>query len=498
MKNIFRLFAGVALIASLTACSKDFLETTPTDSYSQDVVFATADNIEAALNGLHKSLVAPYFSRQNIGGLPSMQIAMDAMGEDLVFPVKGNGWWTNTGEVTWSAPRNPDAYLPYYFFNLPYKWISNANMIIDNLENAQAPQARLDMLKGQALAYRAYCYHWLVQIFADKYNSSTASTALAVPLVISTEELVKAPATVADVYTQIEKDAEEAIKLLEGNEYTSYSSLTDITAATAMGIRARIALTKEDWTNAKLYADKVIKSGAVSLMSQAQYQEGFNDASNPEWMWGFEMIADQTLYFYGYMAFMSWNFNSTNIRACPKCINKNLYEQIPETDVRKGLFDPTGKAWKLPTSSYVGKPYMNRKFAVKDYTSSVSDQNYMRLAEMYLIAAEAAAKSSDNASAQQYLYDLNKTRDTGYTKSTKTGADLLEEIYLYRRIELWGEGHRFLDLKRLGLDLDRTNSNHDAAVSVVMTLPASDPKWKFCYPTEEIEANPLIPSNIND
>lgn len=498
MKNIFRLFAGVALIAALSACSEDFLETTPTDSYAQDVVFSNADNIEAALNGLHKSLVAQYFSRQNIGGLPSMQIAMDAMGEDLVFPVKGNGWWTNTGEVTWTGPRNPNAYLPYYFFVLPYQWISNANMILDNLQYAKAPQARLDMLKGQALAYRAYMYHWLVQIFADRYDKATAATAVAVPLVISTEELKKAPSTVAEVYAQIIADVEEAIKLLEGNEYTNYSSITDITAATAMGIRARVALTMGDWANAKLYADKAIKSGAAKLMNEEQYKDGFCDCSNPEWMWGFEMVEDQTLYFYGYMAYMSWNFNSSNIRACPKCINNVLYDKIPATDVRKGLFDPTGKAWKLPTSSYVGFPYMNKKFAVKDYTSSVSDQNYMRLGEMYLIAAEGAAKSNDAAAAQQYLYDLNKTRDAGYTKSTKTGQDLLEEIYLYRRIELWGEGHRFLDLKRLGLGLDRTGTNHDPAVSVQMTVPANDPKWKFCYPVEEVNANDLIPKNIND
>ena len=140
---------------------------------------------------------------------------------------------------------------------------------------------------------------------------------------------------------------------------------------------------------------------------------------------------------------------------------------------------------------------MNRKFAVKDYTSSVADANYMRLGEMYLIAAEAAAMSNNDAAAQQYLYDLNKTRDGGYTKSTKTGADLLEEIYTYRRIELWGEGHRFLDLKRLNRALDRTGANHVPAVSSVMEVPAGDERWKFAIPQDEIDANDLIDPNIN-
>jgi hypothetical protein len=141
---------------------------------------------------------------------------------------------------------------------------------------------------------------------------------------------------------------------------------------------------------------------------------------------------------------------------------------------------------------------MNRKFQVLDPSSSVADHTYMRLGEMYLIAAEACAKLNDNSAAQTHLYTLNKARDNAYVKSTKTGKDLLDEIYFYRRIELWGEGHRFLDLKRLGLALDRRNTNHDPAVSTAMYVEASDPRWKFSIPQEEIDSNDLIPKNIND
>ena len=197
------------------------------------------------------------------------------------------------------------------------------------------------------------------------------------------------------------------------------------------------------------------------------------------------------------MAYMSWNFNSSNIRSAPKCINSKLYAMIPDSDIRKTLWDPTGKAWTMPTKSFTRYPYMNRKFAVEDYTSSVADANFMRLGEMYLIAAEAAANLGDNAAAQQYLYTVNKARDDEYQKSTKTGTSLLEEIYIYRRIELWGEGHRFLDLKRLNRDLDRTGANHVAAVSSVLQIPASDERWKFAIPQDEIDANDLIDKNIN-
>ncbi|MBR4351531.1 MAG: RagB/SusD family nutrient uptake outer membrane protein [Bacteroidales bacterium] len=499
MKKFFNIIACLTLVIGLAACNSEFLETSPTDEYSEDFVLSNIDNLEAALNGIHKSMVAQYLSRQNIGGYPSFQIAMDCLGEDLVFPAAGNGWWTNTGEVKWTATRNPDAYLTYYPWYLCYKWIGNANMILAYVDECAGPEGQKNMLKGQALTYRANSYFWLAQLYGDRYEKGGANSGLCVPIVTDPNDPKQPLSTLADVYAQIISDLETAIPLLsdKSNAYLSYTSKTDITGATAAGIRARVALVMQDWANAQKYADMAIGSGSAKLMNQEQYCDGFNDASNPEWMWGFEMITDQTLYFYGFMAYMSWNFNSSNIRSAPKCINSKLYDQIPETDIRKTLFDPTGKAWTMPTKSFKTFPYMNRKFAVEDYTSSVADANFMRLGEMYLIAAEGAAKGGNEAAAQQYLYDLNKTRDDGYVKSTKTGADLLEEIYTYRRIELWGEGHRFLDLKRLNMALDRTGANHVAAVSSVLEIPANDERWKFAIPQDEIDANDLIDPNIN-
>jgi hypothetical protein len=72
----------------------------------------------------------------------------------------------------------------------------------------------------------------------------------------------------------------------------------------------------------------------------------------------------------------------------------------------------------------------------------------MRAAEMYLIEAEARARQGNNTAAQEALFTLAKNRDASYTKSTSTGATLINEIMFNRRIEFWGEGFRFTDLKR--------------------------------------------------
>jgi len=119
----------------------------------------------------------------------------------------------------------------------------------------------------------------------------------------------------------------------------------------------------------------------------------------------------------------------------------------------------------------------------------------MRAAEMYLIEAESLARKG-SSNAAQVLYDLEITRDPAYVLSTNTGQALIDEILVQRRIELWGEGFRWLDLKRLNLPLDRTGSNHTSSITGgVMSVPVGDNRWVWAIPQDEINANPLIDQN---
>lgn len=119
---------------------------------------------------------------------------------------------------------------------------------------------------------------------------------------------------------------------------------------------------------------------------------------------------------------------------------------------------------------------------------------YMRVAEMYLIEAEAKAALGDNAGAAQVLYELIKTRDSAYTKSTKTGDDLMEEIKIHRRIELWGEGFALLDMKRWGVGLVRVydGSTHPKDAASYFDLPAGSPLFTLQIPEDEINSNDAI------
>ena len=113
----------------------------------------------------------------------------------------------------------------------------------------------------------------------------------------------------------------------------------------------------------------------------------------------------------------------------------------------------------------------------------------MRLAELYLIKAEALARSGDETGARTTLRDFVITRDVAYVMSARTGEELIDEIMTHRRVELWGEGFRFIDLKRLGIALNRKGSNYTKSVALVMEIPADDVRWQWLIPESEIKTS---------
>ena len=115
---------------------------------------------------------------------------------------------------------------------------------------------------------------------------------------------------------------------------------------------------------------------------------------------------------------------------------------------------------------------------------------------MYLTEAEAKCHlGGSDAEIQNLLIALNKNsgRDPGYT-CDKTGADLLEEVKLYRRIELWGEGFDWFDYKRWNQPIVRhahpQGSFHQTFA--VTVEPSDENKWTWVYPAKECDYNALL------
>ncbi len=491
MKNKIVILLALTFGMISTSCENVYLDTTPTASIDAGSAYSTTKNAAAAINGIYRSFIVRYLSSQGHSGHPAMMIILDHLGEDMVLGTTAASW--HVGETRWTAHRSDVNVLSQFPYEMYYRIIGNANIGIANIDKAVGPAADRNTLKGEALALRAFGYFNLVQLYGKRYNAAAKpNTQLGVPLVLEPSTEGKARNTVEEVYTQINKDLAEAAALLSSSRVNK----SHINLNVVKGLQARVALVQQDWANAAKFAAEA--RAGYQPMNATQYQDGFADITNPEWMWGFDHLEDQTEYFGAYHSYISCNYNSTVIRTYPKVINNLLYKQIPATDVRSKMWveSPTATNSIVPPGG-VRPKFLNQKFRLPGVpsTSAQGDVPYMRAAEMYLIEAEAKARLNDAAGASKVLFDLIKTRDANYVQSTSTGNALLEEILLHRRIELWGEGHRFLDLKRMNAPLNRNGTNAIASVALLFDVAPGDVRWEFLIPRREINANPAVVQN---
>ncbi len=494
MKLFNKNLVWVALIAAVftgTSCSKDYLQLDPPTVLTPENIFSSTKNALAAINGMHRLNYVQWYGSQAYGGISGNMIDIELLGEDFVMTNQANGWFVS--EYRWLSHRSETSTMVRFHYGYFYVFIGNANMIIANIDKASGPDAEKNFIKGQALAYRAWAYHQLVQTFGKRYVAGGDNTGLAVSLVLEPRSGSLPRNTVEEVYTQINKDIDEAIALLA--PITTRPDKSHINVNVAKGIKARVALTQQAWGVAAQNAAEA--RAGFALMNNTQYLQGFSDQANPEFIWAYKHIDAHPTYFYSFYAYLG-NFSSTNTRGNPKAIYSVLYDQITATDIRKQLWDPTGTNAAFPrVTDGTRRPYMTRKFLLANPGNSNGDLNMMRASEMYLIEAEALARVGNReADARAALFTLARQRDASYVLSTNTGAALIEEILTQRRIELWGEGFRFYDLKRLNLPLNRNNGNHDNTLAQKMDEPAGTANWQFMIPRVEIDyTNGVVTQN---
>ncbi|HEY1024104.1 MAG TPA: RagB/SusD family nutrient uptake outer membrane protein [Sphingobacteriaceae bacterium] len=500
MKKVL-IYSGALALLVATGCKKEYLNTAPTNQVDNTSVFTTTQNADAALNGVYRYMfertTATSSNVQNKPGVTGILLGLDFMGEDI--NISAANWYTATGEGAWINIGDNHALTQYYYRTF-YRMIGNLNYIIENIDGASGSAADKARIKAEALTVRAYAYSYLVQIYGKRYDANAKpNNQLGVPLMLSTTDNQKPRATVEEVYAAINADLDAAIAL----DATGRASKSHANVWVAKGLKARVALTMQDYPNAIKFAKEVIDGNQFPLMDEAAYLSGFNNAPNlSEFMWATMPTTDQGDTFGSFFAQIAYNANTSFMRANPKRINSALYDQISSTDVRKKLWEPTPTAanFPLPSASFARQPLMSRKFSVKAIGDpSLGDVPLMRSAEMHLILAEAYARSSQSGLAQDALFALVSKRDPAAVKSANTGDALINEIMVNRRVELWGEGFRWLDLKRLNQPLDRTAvPNYSAAtVNNVMVVPAGHDRWQMFIPRSEMEANPSLAGQQN-
>lgn len=481
---------------SFIGCADDYLDTAPTDAISNITIAQDMETLYLGLNGIHRQMVSQESEYQCLGGLPGINMCIDIEADDITWQTNT---WMKSAYLGWQCNTNEQNGYNTVIWRLHYQWIMNANGLLETLENTDvsalgdSDKALYEQIKGEALVIRAFAHYQLVQLYADRYKQGGNNSQPGIPyrdVEHRTGELARH--SVEETYRMINADLAEACSLLEGKEI---SDLNHYSAKSAYGMRARVALTMHDYAKAAEYAATAIRLAEEEggkLMEGDQLYCGFSDITSDtdEAMYAAMTQADQTVYFYSYYAYMSWNFSSTAIRQGVKAINADTYDTMSETDLRRAWWDPTGKA-DVPLTSFKKIAYQNRKYTARSSSNAVGDVAFMRLAEMYLTQAEALARNGQTTEAQEVFTKFQITRDPNYVTGS---GDLIQEIMNSRRVELWGEGQRFFDLKRLNIDLVR-GRNFDITFCTFLEKKADAKGWTWEIPKIETDNNTACEKN---
>lgn len=484
------LFYALAIFTSflVVSCSDDFLDTSPTTFIDDDDYSVSgAQNpelIDGVLNGIYSTLI-----NQGTGGTTSdrdfghkmMDIYGDILSSDMAYTRNTyNTYHTIANYTVTSDYTHTRNYIPWRYY---YRVIRASNVFINSLggNDLVTDNDQINYGIGQAKALRAYAYFYLAQFYTTEYNSSTN----VLPLIIEPTGEAVAPSPNEDIYNQIVLDLNDAITRLDGFERGSQKNKIDQTVAKILLAYTYGAMdTTESNERAEALTNEVIVSGEYPIMSSTEILGGFNDINTSSWIWGFDLTPDMNFglaSWWGHVDLFTYSYQYGDVKA----IDLNLYNSIPLNDARKGQFwaNP-GHRWHLtPLDKFYdeAREVDGERLVTNDYV-------FMRMAEVYLLNAEMAAKTDNLTRARESLKAVVSLRvdDASYI-DTLSREDLLDEIYTQTRVELWGEGKSYLAMKRFKSTITRgANHLYEAGSSVQY----NDSKLTLEIPLSEIQNNP--------
>ncbi len=470
--NIKRLsIIGVTALMLICSC-KSALDLKPKTDLDAAAALTGYENLKAALNGVY-SLV------NNFKYLPRYMNLVE-LSTDNVEVMKAGNNATTAGIECYSFKRTASM-MDLDAWNNGYKAIYHANMVINAIADDAAPN--LLQLKGEALFLRAMLHMQLVQAFGKPYVQNAGANP-GIPYVVSTDATLRPfRNTVKEVYALAAADYEKAAGMISETKSNAYAGKAACWAALA-----DLYLNAGDAAKAISYADKVINSNQYTLVTGADYLTYFStdhsSTADKETIFTIKNLDSQGKGFYG----LGYSYTQTKYAA----VSAPLLSLLNETtgDVRLAFYT------KLPTTS--GDRYFTNKF-VQNGNAAVSSPVMYRLADMYLVRAEANAKTNPQAA----LDDVNLLRKragiTGsglYQLSDLHGrASVLQVVLDEARIELAFEnGRRRAALLRNGLPMVRDYAGSTVPGSHI-SIAATDNSVIYPLPATEITVNPNLTQN---
>lgn len=473
--------------------------------------------VEAKIAGMYSSIgtvctVFPADTRDDDGGYPTICLSQDLNGPDMVCSNNGYNWFSVSSQYNDRSDTYANPFARYALF---YNQIKAANDIIASIDPNTEDETQKTYL-GQAKAVRAFDYLCLAPYYQFRY--STSKDKPCIPLVTEkTTDFINNPrATVEKVYEQIMNDLNSAIELLEG--YDRKGDKSRIDQQVAYGLRARANLYMEQWGDAYNDADKAVK-GYSPYTKEEVSKPAFCKITDENWMWGLNVaISNVNKQIYATPAAQLGSFSGDSYTAgvgMYKRINTLLYNKIPANDIRKQWWVDNdlksalleGQTWGKASGNDIAAleienvkvkflKHTNVKFGMKSGLGSSNNDNdwcIMRAEEMILIKAEALAQQNKNSEAAVELKKLMKERDNTWNKPSVT----VDDVWLQRRIELWGEGFSMADIMRLGKPVVRFHGTNKEnwPDAFCFNIAADDPWLLLRLPQKESNNNGAIENN---
>ena len=465
-------------------------------------------------------------------GYPGIFGATDRLvGE--VFPVSGNLPGGNQYYDRWQGYLYPgdmnglsaSGYCAPFFYLNYYQFIYSANEVISIASQNESGGGEA---LGIAKAFRAMCYLDMARMYdplpAKAPNRPAYETeleavkGLTVPIVregATLEELENNPrATREEMFNFILSDLTDAETLLANYQPASKNMPS---LAVVYGLLARTYLWlggfeetyegfvtgTEAYKKAAEYARKAISASGCTIMTESQWLDpinGFNTV-NSSWMWAMIQTTDTVLNnLLSWAAHMSLEAVYGYGYGAQPGISVFSYERISDTDFRKKSYVTADRSYAAaqPYMSLTEEefktvaPYASYKFHTaggekSNFTiANVVDIPMMRVEEMYLIEAEATAHY-DEATARTLLTSFMANRDPNY--KIPAAYELVDEIIFQKRIEFWGEGIIYYDMKRLNMSMHNGDAGTNAPSMAKFTTDGRAPWWNCVIPLAAVQQN---------
>lgn len=496
-KIIKNTIIAVAAFTMVQGCSKkEVIELSP--QFTLDALGnpSSIKQVEEVLVGAYASLRANDYYGSGSGTGAGWSLMPDVMSDNL-YEVSAETLANSRAMADWIYNSSTGQIATLY--QAPYSTIAHANIIlrdIDKFTNANN-QTLSNRIKGQAYALRAMAHFDLFRYFAAKYDRNSTSE-LAMPYVkefIVSTSVKPVRNNNKDYYDNLFADLNQAITLL-GNVDQPINPASGLTRPymdrnAAYALLARINLYAGNWADAATAATNAL-NGRPLATTQAAFTGMYKQTDRGELIWNVQFEAGQ--FSPSFIAFFATS-NRSYFRPSPDIAtiagNTGL---IQSNDIRYQAYFTNVPAAGNPTPNLAITKYRGKG----TLTDGTANYPVFRSGEMYLIRAEANARlgGANEVTALADLNALRAARIAGYIPEVLTGTALINAIADERRREMFGEGHRFFDLKRTTRTITRgTPCGTSISASGSCTLASTAREWALPIPESVLGANNNLVQN---